>query len=286
MSRVVVTGAAGYLGPHVVTALLDRGHDVVAAVRPGKGEGLDPRAEVIEADLLAPDFDPSAWGALPHAVVHLAWKDGFRHNSPAHMSQLSAHFTLLTGLAERGVSRIVALGTMHEVGYWEGAIEASTPTAPLSQYGIAKEALRRSLPLAIPDTTSLAWARAYYIYGDDRRSDSIFRKLLDAADAGRTEFPFTTGKNRYDFIRVEELGRQLAALTDAEDVTGTLSCCSGVPVSLAQQVEQYIAENALGLELQYGAFPDRPYDSPGVWGDATVIREVMSRDQSTVTPAQ
>lgn len=281
MSRVVVTGAAGYLGPHVVTALLDRGHDVVAAVRPGKGAGLDPRAEVVQADILAADFDPSVWGPVPDAVVHLAWKDGFRHNSAAHMSQLSAHFDLLTGLAERGVPRIVALGTMHEVGYWEGAIQADTPTTPLSQYGIAKEALRRSLALAIPDTTSLAWARAYYIYGDDRRSESIFRKLLDAAEEGRTEFPFTTGKNQYDFIRVEELGRQIAALADTVDVTGTLSCCSGTPVSLADQIERYIAENDLGITLKYGAFPDRPYDSPGVWGDATVIREVMARDEAT-----
>ncbi len=103
MSRVVGTGAAGYLGPHVVTALLDRGHDVVAAVRPGSGGRLDPRASVVQADILAPDFDASAWGALPDAVVHLAWKDGFRHNSSVHMSQLSAHFDLLTGLAERGV---------------------------------------------------------------------------------------------------------------------------------------------------------------------------------------
>ena len=278
MSRVVVTGAAGYLGPHVVTALLDRGHDVVAAVRPGSGRGLDPRAEVVEADILAADFDAARFGELPHAVVHLAWKDGFRHNSSAHMSQLSAHFDLLTGLAERGVARIVALGTMHEVGYWEGAIEAATPTSPLSQYGIAKEALRRSLALAVPSSTSLAWARAYYIYGDDRRSESIFRKLLDAADEGRTEFPFTTGKNRYDFIRVEELGRQIAALTDAEDVTGTLNCCSGIPVSLADQVERFIADNGLGLTLKYGAFPDRAYDSPGVWGDAAVIRAVLARD--------
>lgn len=275
-SRVVVTGAGGYLGPHVVSAVADRGHEVVAVVRPGSSAVLDPRAVRVEADILADDFDVSAWGPST-TLVHLAWKDGFVHNSPAHMSQLSAHYRLLTSAAEAGTTRFVALGTMHEVGYWEGAITADSPTDPKSQYGIAKEALRRSLPLALPKTVSLAWARAYYIYGDDRRSNSIFRKLLEAVDAGKTVFPFTSGKNRFDFIRVEELGRQLAALADATDVTGTVNCSTGEPVSLADQVERFIVENGLPISLEYGAFPDRPYDSPGVWGDATEILEVMSR---------
>jgi nucleoside-diphosphate-sugar epimerase len=276
VARVVVTGAGGYLGPHVVAALLERGHEVTATIRPGSSAPLDPRAKVVAADILS-DADPVEWADVPDALVHLAWKDGFTHNSPAHMEQLSAHYRLLTRLAAAGTPRIVALGTMHEVGYWEGAIDADTPTSPLSLYGVAKDALRRALPLALPESTSLAWARAYYIYGDDRRNSSIFMKLLQAVDEGRTEFPFTSGKNLYDFIRVEELGRQLAALTDAGDVTGTLNCSTGEPMSLADKVEEFIVENELPIRLQYGAFPDRPYDSPGVWGDATIIREVMAR---------
>ncbi|MGP6171523.1 NAD-dependent epimerase/dehydratase family protein [Microbacterium sp. A204] len=275
-SPVVVTGAGGYLGPHVVAALADRGHEVIAVVRPGSSAKTDPRAVRFEADILSPHFDVESWGRAPR-LVHLAWMDGFIHNSSAHMSQLSAHYRLLTAAAAAGTKRIVALGTMHEVGYWEGAITAETPTDPKSQYGIAKDALRRALPLALGDDVSLAWARAYYIYGDDRRSNSIFRKLLEAVDDGKKIFPFTSGKNIYDFIRVEELGRQLAALVDASDVIGTMNCCSGTPVSLATQVERFIAENDLPISLEYGAFPDRPYDSPGVWGDATVISAVMSR---------
>lgn len=273
---VFVTGAGGYLGPHVVTALADRGFSVVAVVRPGSSAVLDPRARVLEADILDEHLNLSEWFDA-RAVVHLAWKHGFQHNSPAHMEQLSAHYRLLTRLAAGGVPRIVALGTMHEIGYWEGPIVAETPTHPQSQYGIAKDALRRSLSLAIPESTSLAWARAYYIYGDDRRNNSVFRKLLEAADGGATEFPFTTGRNRYDFIRVEELGRQLAALADADHVTGVINCSTGTPTSLAEMVETFIAENGLGLTLKYGAFPDRPYDSPAVWGDATAIRALMAR---------
>jgi len=272
---VLVTGAGGYLGPHVVKALLDRGHSVTAVLRPGSSAPLDSRAQVLQADVLSEDFlarIPASVG-----VVHLAWQDGFAHNSSAHMGNVSAHFRLLTALAACGSPRIVALGTMHEVGYWEGGIDASTPTEPMSQYGIAKDALRKSLAQAISATTSFAWARCYYIYGDDRRSNSIFARVLQAADEGKRTFPFTTGVNKYDFIDVSELGRQIAALFGASDAIGVVNCCTGNPVSLAAKVEDFIATRGLDISLEYGAYPDRPYDSPGVWGDATRITEIVSR---------
>ncbi len=59
-------------------------------------------------------------------------------------------------------------------------------------------------------------------------------------------------------------------------MAGIVNACSGEPLSLADRVEAYIREHGLDLELEYGAFPDRPYDSPGVWGDATKIRAIMA----------
>ena len=47
-------------------------------------------------------------------------------------------------------------------------------------------------------------------------------------------------------------------------------------MSLADRVEAYIRENDLDITLEYGAFPDRPYDSPGVWGDPTKIRQILA----------
>ena len=276
-STVVVTGAAGYIGRHVVAAVADLGFDVVAVVRPGRVADLDPRARLLEADLLAPEFDVARLtGPDVAAVIHLAWQDGFAHNATSHIENLPAHFRLLTEAARRGVPRIASLGTMHEVGYWEGAIREDTPTSPTSLYGIAKDALRRSTTLVIGDSVEYVWLRCYYILGDDRRNRSIFSKLLEAVDRGDREFPFTTGRNEYDFIDVVELGRQIAVAAITPGVTGVVNCGTGAPTTLADRVEAFIRENELPIALRYGAFPDRPYDSPGVWADATRIRELMA----------
>lgn len=277
MSNVVITGAGGYIGRHVAAALADLGHSVVAVTRPGSRREIDSRARIVELDVLDGDIDAvSAFGSVPDVLVHLAWTDGFRHNARSHMEHLSAHFGFLTSMAEQGVAQIAALGSMHEIGYWEGPIDESTPTAPLSLYGIAKDALRRALEVELGEQTALQWLRCYYIYGDDRNNQSIFTRILNAVEEGKTTFPFTSGTNKYDFITVEELAQQIAVVVSQTAVTGVINCCTGVPVSLAEQTEGFIADNSLPISLEYGAFPDRAYDSPGVWGDATVIRALMA----------
>lgn len=162
------------------------------------------------------------------------------------------------------------------MGYWEGAIDEATPCNPQSLYGISKDALRRSLMLAAEKAGIKAqWLRGFYIYGDDSSSRSIFGKLLRADAAGEKRFPFTSGKNKYDFIDVGELARQISACVLQDEVLGTISCCSGTPRSLADQVEEFIASHGLNIALDYGAYPDRPYDSPGVWGDASKIHAAL-----------
>lgn len=278
--NILVTGATGYIGRHVVTALADRlgADDVLTAVaRPGRTEGLDPRARIVEVDLLDPDLDLTLLATTPpDAVIHLAWQDGFTHAASSHLELLSSHYRLLRRLSEWGVPRLSVLGTMHEIGYWEGAVDADTPTNPTSLYGIAKDALRRAVFVSLATTTEIQWLRCYYIYGDDRRNRSIFARLLEAADEGRATFPFTSGRNRYDFIEVGELGRQIATVALEPGLTGVINCGSGVPVALGEMVERFITENELGLRLEYGAYPDRPYDSPATWGDATTVLALMA----------
>ncbi len=61
-----------------------------------------------------------------------------------------------------------------------------------------------------------------------------------------------------------------------DSVNGIINCCSGKPLPLGERMEQFITEHGFDIKLNYGAFPDRPYDSPGVWGNATKISEIMN----------
>lgn len=272
--RILVTGAGGYIGRYVVSALCDRDADVVAV--DFRTEGIDSRAAAVSCDIFSGKKDLYQEFGYPDACLHMAWRDGFIHDSDAHMSDLSKHYAFLRDMIDGGLKHLAVMGTMHEVGYWEGAIDEDTPCNPQSMYGIAKDALRRGMTLTAKQKgICLQWLRAYYILGDDLRSHSIFTKICQAEAAGQETFPFTSGRNLYDFITVDELARQIAACVTQTEAAGVINCCTGHPVSLAEKVEGFIKERGYSIRLDYGAFPDRPYDSPGVWGNAEKIRKIM-----------
>lgn len=272
--KILVTGAGGYIGRHVVKYLLDNNIEVIA--NDFNDDRLDKRAVINTANIFEVDNPYKVLGEAD-VCIHLAWKDGFVHNSNAHMEYLSDHYKFIDKMLSSGLKQMVVMGSMHEVGYYEGAIDENTPCNPLSLYGIAKDALRRSSKMLAEKYGALwQWIRAYYIFGDDKYASSIFAKLQQAASDGKKTFPFTTGKNKYDFIHIEKLAEMISQVALQKEVTGIINCCSGKPVSLAEQVEWYIKENKLDIKLEYGAFPDRAYDSPAVWGNSEKIEKIFA----------
>ncbi len=273
--RVAVTGAGGYIGRHVVNSLLELGHEVVAI--DFFTDGINPKAELSDVSIFSGEKDIYNQLGCPDSVIHLAWKDGFVHSSNAHMDNLSSHYIFLRNLVDAGCKNIAVMGTMHEIGFYEGKIDENTPCNPLSQYGIAKNALRQALLNYTNDKeVNVFWLRAYYILGDDKKNNSVFAKILSAVEEGKKEFPFTTGKNQYDFISVTELAKQIAKASTQDVYTGIINVCSGKPMSLGDRVEQFIKENNLDITLNYGAFPDREYDSKIEYGDSTIIEKIMA----------
>ena len=274
--KVLVTGANGYIGRHVIKVLLDRHVEVIACDI--TTTEVDKRAERMSLNLFDLSVeDVYSFLGTPDVCLHMAWRNGFVHNAPTQMGDLSAHYRFLTGLIDGGLPQLAVMGTMHEVGYWNGAIDEHTPCNPISLYGIAKDALRRSMiQYTQQKGCILQWLRCYYVVGDDKKNHSIFCKLLEAAEEGKRTFPFTSGKNKYDFITVDDLAQMIAAVIMQRNITGIIKCCTGKPVSLGERVEQFIKECNLRIELEYGAFPERPYDSPCVYGDTSKISQIIN----------
>lgn len=273
--KVLITGAAGYMGRHVVKAFLNSGYTVLANDLNNKG--IDDRAQIVDVPIFSGDRDIYNQVGRPDILVHLAWRDGFIHNSNAHMEDLSKHIVFINNMIAGGLKSISVMGSMHEVGYWEGAIDENTPCNPMSMYGVAKNALRQALLLSTADKdVDVHWLRAYYIYGDDARGSSVFAKIVQAVEDGRKTFPFTSGENKFDFIHIDELARQIVAASVQDKYTGIINVCTGKPVALGEQVEAFIKDHNYDIKLEYGAFSDRPYDSPMVWGDAKKIQDIMS----------
>jgi len=273
--KILVTGANGYLGQGIVKHILDCGNEVVAA--DFKTDHVDERADRKACNLFEVE-DPYNFFGQPDVLLHLAWRDGFVHYSDAHIEDLPKHYKFIKTFAESNVKAIAAMGSMHEIGFFEGSIKENTPCNPITPYGISKNALRElTAMLCKQKNKDFLWLRGYYIVGNSQYGCSIFSKITAAEAEGKTEFPFTMGLNQFDFIDYEDFCEQVARAVSQNETTGVINICSGHPEKLADRVERFIKENNYKIKLKYGAFPDRPYDSKAVWGDDSKIQEILKR---------
>ena len=271
--KILVTGANGYLGQGIVRSILNNGHCVVAT--DFNTQFVDERAERIDCNLFEVD-NPYSFFGEPDVLLHLAWRDGFVHYSSAHIDDLPKHYAFIKKMVDGGIQQVAVMGSMHEIGFFEGSINESTPCHPTTPYGIGKNALRDLTQMICKQKNIVfQWLRGYYIVGNSKFGSSIFSKITAAVDEGKTEFPFTLGQNQYDFIDYPDFCAQVAAVVGQKNEQGIINICSGKPEKLADRVERFIKENGYRIKLQYGAFPDRPYDSKAIWGNDTKIRKIM-----------
>ena len=101
--------------------------------------------------------------------------------------------------------------------------------------------------------------------------DLIKQKWLTALG----EPTFKSSENKFDFIHVDELAKQISMCVIQDKVLGIINVCSGNPVSLAEQIEWYIKHNNLPIKLDYGKFPNRLGESPCIYGDNTKIKKIL-----------
>jgi nucleoside-diphosphate-sugar epimerase len=281
--RVLLTGASGFIGRHVLDALAQKDHEIHAVARApyppgGAAEREGPHEGVTwhAADLLL----PGAAEALAREIqathlLHLAWYalPGSFWNASENERWIDASLRLLRAFGETGGQRAVISGTCAEYAWGEGILnERDTRLEPATLYGACKHATHiAATAVASQLGVSLAWGRIFFLYGPGedpaRLVSGVARQLL----AGE-EVPTTDGLQQRDFVHVSDVASAFVALLCGE-FTGPVNIASGEAVAV-RDVVSLIAEQAGGLErVHFGALPQRAGEPAVIAGDTRRLAE-------------
>jgi nucleoside-diphosphate-sugar epimerase len=274
VTRVLLSGASGFIGAHALEVLLARGHEVHAVARRAEA----PRAGVVwhEADLLAPGAaERLAREVRAERLLHLAWYalPGSFWSAPENERWIDASLRLLRAFGESGGSRAVLAGTCAEYRWGAEVLrERDTPLEPATLYGACKHATHvAGSAVAEQLGVSFAWGRVFLLYGPGEPPGRLVSSVARGLLAG-VEVPTTDGHQTRDLMHVRDVASALVALL-ASDVRGAVNIATGDPVEVRRLVT-LVAQAAGGLErVRFGALPARAGDPEVIAGDPSRLRE-------------
>lgn len=274
--RILITGAAGFVGSHLVRAALAHGHDVVAAVRSRAGAApFDAsRLQVVEADLAdGRAMHRLAADAKPDLAVHLAWSIGVDYaDSVDNLSCAAGSLALLQGLLHAECPRIVFVGSHLELAPSERDLTEHDPVAPRGLYAVSKDAVHRIARTAVARTAAaFVWVRLFNLYGPGQAEwalvPAIIRHLLD----GR-RCPMTHGEQMRGLLHVRDAAGALLAIGEST-IAGVVHVGSDEAVSV-RALALRIAERLGHAELlDFGARAPSPHDAPRVVAAIARLRD-------------
>ena len=272
---VIVTGATGFIGQHLIPILVKRGFKVIAIARDRKkAESFSWFKEVkflssdIAEELNQIKIDQGM------SLIHLAWDGLSDYRSSIHIEyNLPKSFNLIKSLVKRGVSQVLVTGTCFEYGFQNGPIPSSAKTSPNNPYATAKDILRKQLEsLTEEKFYCLKWSRLFYMYGKGQSPNSLLSQLDIAIKNGECKFNMSGGEQLRDYLPIEDIVEQLADLHESSRC-GTYNICSGKPISVRRLVEKRVKESGSNIKLNLGYYPYPDYEPMEFWG----IRDFMEK---------
>jgi nucleoside-diphosphate-sugar epimerase len=296
MSRILLTGASGFIGSHCLDALRDRGHELHAVVRTVKAT-ISDGVTWHYRDLRDPEQAAEIVTKVqPELLLHCAWiaTPGVYAASPENMAWLQSTVAMVEAFGSCGGRRLLGIGTSAEYAADDRACsEDVTPIRPSTIYGKSKAATWLAIQaLAQHHGISACWARLFVPYGPGDSPRRLIPYVTNSLAAG-ARVETTLGLQMRDFIFVRDAAELIVRLLLCQD-TGAFNVGTGVPSSIRSVVE-YLADACGSRELvQFGA-RQPPLGDPQVlvadmakverslgWSAATDLRTGLDRVLATM----
>lgn len=277
MHTVVVTGASGFVGQHVVSFLRCLPEYRVIATGRNEERLKTLGVDYVVLDLNDENMDCYTLLGRPDTLIHLAWEGLPNYRDRIHIEQnLMSSYRFIETMVLQGVSSVTVAGTCYEYGMQTGCLTEGAPSEPATSYGIAKDRLRRLLySLQEHQQFGLCWARLFYMYGEGQHGNSLYSKLTDAVFKGEAVFNMSGGEQLRDYLPVADAAGILVRLALLGRDLGIVNVCSGKPVSVRKLVEQWLKKNGWEIQLNFGyyAYPD--HEPMAFWGDSTKLQDIL-----------
>jgi GDP-4-dehydro-6-deoxy-D-mannose reductase len=275
--RVLVTGAGGFVGRHVLAALEAAGHEGIAAGGPG-----DRSAYVVDVRDAAAVLALVAQ-TLPDAVVHLAGQAFVPQSVAEPLATLAVNAGGTANVLEAArAARIrVVLASSADVYGTQAPermpLDETAPLRPANPYAASK---------AAAETYTLTWARVYGLDaivtrafnhigpGQDERFAvaSFAAQLARIAAGGPPRMAVGNLTAQRDFLDVRDVAAAYVALLANGERGEVYNICSGHPVALREVLRQLITIAHVPVEVRDDPLRLRPSDTPVLYGDATKLR--------------
>lgn len=277
--KVAVTGASGFIGRHVLKALLKYKLEVIAITRCADrlNDLCSQVCRIVELDVA--NFESGRFDKLgrPDVLIHLAWDGLPNYKSLHHFStELPNHYQFLQSLITDGLSSLLVVGTCFEYGMQSGALSEETLTIPKNPYGYAKDALRQQLQfLQAKQPFNLIWTRLFYMYGENQSNASLYPKLKEAVQRKDKVFNMSGGEQLRDYLPVQSVADYIVDLAVMQQDLGIINISSGQPISVRRLVENWRKEQNWQINFNFGYYPYPDYEPMAFWGDNTKLLSIL-----------
>jgi nucleoside-diphosphate-sugar epimerase len=279
--KILVTGASGFIGHHVINELLkSKTHEIIATSKnKTKAENFDwyNKVNYIQCDLNEHKTNFYTFFNKPDIMIHLAWEGLPNYTELFHFERnLNTHYILIKTMLTDGLRDITISGTCFEYGMLNGCLSEDMITNPIMPYALAKDTLRKFIQeLQKKISFTFKWTRLFYMYGEGQNPKSLIPQLNEALNNNEDVFNMSGGDQIRDYLPVEKVAEYLVKIALQNKITGIINCCSGNPITVKQLVENYINERNKKIVLNYGYYPYPNYVPMEFWGDTRKLKLII-----------